>query len=196
MKLRNVRERQRLQRLIEEISNKMFRLEARGLALYVEEIETRGRIPQRIQAWANLHFFQRGSPFCCMEPSCHLFVDPTLPHPLGDALRKRLKLQQTIDFGFVHVHPVLHDGLRIDPVLGLARVRHNIDERDELGRTALWRAVVRGDTRQIESLLEAGADPTVPGPGGQTLFDRAPTGDVNDPYTMWLLEQAATTLRK
>jgi hypothetical protein len=114
MKLRSPRERERLKRLIEAVATQIFHLKQRGLLLCVEEIETHGRVPTEIRAWATLHFLPAGSPFCCTEPDCHLFVDPDAPHPVGDALRQRLRLRQAIDFEFAALHSVVHPGVLAD----------------------------------------------------------------------------------
>jgi hypothetical protein len=174
MKLRASHELDRLRRLVEEIANDLHRLSERGLMLAVKRIEVRGRLPERIRAWARLHYLPKGSPFCCMEPGCHLFVDPSLPHPVGEELRRRLRLRQSVEFDFANIEPVLHTGVQFDPVFrNCTIVPDEINERDQLGRTALWRAVRRGYTDQVESLLAAGADPAIPGPNGRTLLDLA-----------------------
>jgi hypothetical protein len=197
MKLRNLRERLRLQRLIEEVASDLFRLKARGLFLHVEQIETRGRIPTIIRAWAKLHFLPKGSPFCCMEPTCHLFVDPTLPHPIADEIRRRLRLRQSVEFRFADVHPIVHDGVQLDSFNGATPVPADINQQDQLGRTALWRAAARGYEHQVESLIESGADPNIPGPNGRTPLDHARKNDeAGGGYLTHLLEQDTSRLKR
>ncbi len=137
MHLRTPRERERLKRLIEEIANRIFHLQRRGLLLCVEQIETRGRVPSEIRAWANLHYAPEGSPFGCTEPSCQLFVDPYLPHPVGEELRRRLRLRQAVEFEFVSVGRVVHPGVTDDNWRDATAVPADINEKDLLGRTAL-----------------------------------------------------------
>jgi hypothetical protein len=114
MKLRSPRERERLKRLIEAVATQVFHLKQRGLLLCVEEIETHGRAPSEIRVWATLHFLASGSPFCCTEAGCHLFVAPDRPHPIGEALRRRLQLTQAVDFKFAALHSVVHPGVLAD----------------------------------------------------------------------------------
>jgi hypothetical protein len=190
MKLRNSREKQRLRRLIEEIANDVFRLKRRGLLLCGEQIETRGRLPTEIRAWANLHFSPEGSPFCCTEASCHLFAPPDAPHPIGEELRRRLRLRQAVDFEFASLHGVVHPGVTADNWAYATAVPADVNEKDQLGRTALWRAAFRGYADQVTELLEAGADARLPGPDGQTLLDHAREGKLHDTYIGYLLRQA------
>jgi hypothetical protein len=190
MKLRTPREQQRLRRLIEEIANQVFRLQQRGLLLCVEQVEASGRLPSEIRAWANLHFLPEGSPFSCTEASIHLFVPPDVPHPIGEELRRRLRLRQAVEFEFVSVHGVVHPGVTADNWACATSVRADINEKDQLGRTALWRAAFRGYADQVMELLETGADASLPGPDGRTLLEHARQGKFRDTYIGYLLRQA------
>lgn len=196
MKLRSSRERERLKRLIEEIANQVFRLQRRGLLLCVEEIETRGRLPTDIRAWVNLHFLPVGSPFSHTEASIHLFVPPDEPHPIGEALRLRLRLRQAVEFAFASIHGVVHPGVTADNWAYATVVPADIDEKDGLGRTALWRAAFRGYADQVLELLEAGADASLPGPDGRTLLEHAWQGELHDSYIGYLFQQATRVGRK
>jgi hypothetical protein len=171
MKLRAPHEQARLARLVERIVNKEHRLRERGLRLFVQQIEVCGRVPQRIRAWATLHFTLHGSPYCCGEPSCLLFVEPGTINPVEVELRKSLGLRQSVAFDFARVVPVIHRGVLFDGICGGTFVPADVNETDPRGRTALWRAVARGYDDQVEELLERGADPSIPGPDGRTVFD-------------------------
>ena len=131
-----------------------------------------------------------GSPFCCTEPSCQLFVDPYLPHPVGEELRRRLRLRQAVDFEFVSVGRVVHPGVTDDNWRDATAVPPDVHARDQLGRTALWRAAFRGYVNQVTELLDAGADPNLPGPDGRTLLEHARQGRLEDTYIGELLQQA------
>jgi hypothetical protein len=196
MKLRNSREQQRLRRLIEEVADEVFHLERQGLLLCVERIETRGRVPTAIRAWASLHFLPEGSPFWTTEASNQLFVDPGRPHPIGEELRRRLRLRQAVEFEFAKLHGVIHPGVVADNWAYATSVPADINAKDELGRTALWRAAIRGYADQVESLLAAGADVSLPGPNGQTLLERVRQGHGDGDYIVYLLEQAAKADRR
>jgi len=131
-----------------------------GLLLHVEQIEIRGRVPTQIRAWANLHFLREGSPFSVTEADLQLFVAPDVPHPIGEELRRRLR--QVVDFEFASLRPVVHPGVTTDRWGYATSVPADINERDQLGRTALWRAAFRGYAEQVLELLEAGADAGIP----------------------------------
>jgi hypothetical protein len=156
----------------------------------VEQIETCGRVPTAVRTWANLHFLPQGSPFCCLEVSCHLFVPPDVAHPIGEELRKRLRLRQTVEFEFASLHGVLHPGVTSDKWAHATPVPADFNEQDGLGRTALWRAAFRGYGDQVAALLETGADASLPGPKGKTLLEHVQLGDLPD-YIGYLLERAA-----
>ncbi len=186
MKLASPEEQLRLQRLVERVLSEQLRLEERGYSLAVTRIETPGVPPTRVRAWADLHFLPKGSPFCCMEPSCHL---PPLDG-VGDELRRRLKLSQEVSFELADVEPVLHTDVVLDGI-GETPVPRNINEQDALGRTALWRAAIRDYEAQVEALLAAGADPLVRGPSGRTILDLNREGRVRGDCIPLLLERAA-----
>ena len=131
-----------------------------------------------------------GSPFGCTEPSCQLFVDPYLPHPVGEELRRRLRLRQAVEFEFVSVGRVVHPGVTDDNWRDATAVPADINEKDLLGRTALWRPAFRRYSNQVTELLDAGADPNLPGPDGRTLLDHALQGKLEDTYIGELLQQA------
>jgi ankyrin repeat protein len=132
-----------------------------------------------------------------MGPTCHLFVDPTLPHPIADEIRRRLRLRQSVEFQFADVHPIVHEGVQLDRFNAVTAVPADINQQDQLGRTALWRAAARGYEHQVESLIEAGADPNVSGPHGNMPLDHARKQDeAGGGYITYLLEQATSRLKQ
>jgi hypothetical protein len=72
-----------------------------GLWFCVDEVEARGRLPDRLTVWATLHFLPEGSPFCCGEPGCQLGLDDELTHYVSEYLRHAMHLRQelSVDFG-------------------------------------------------------------------------------------------------
>ena len=197
MKLRNRHERLRLQRLIEQVATDVYRLRERGLMLHIEQLEAPGRLPSTIRVWANLHFLPQGSPFCCTEPDCHLFYLPWIfGHHVDPAdsleahLRRRLGLRQEIRVAFGPVHRVIHPGVRVDRADEITEVPADVNEKDQMGRTALWRAATRGYVEQVASLLEAGANAAIPGPAGKTLLEMAGEGRLRDGMIAALIERA------
>ena len=152
MKLRNRHERLRLQRLIEQVATDVYRLRERGLMLHIEQLEAPGRLPSTIRVWANLHFLPQGSPFCCTEPDCHLFYLPWIfGHHVDPAdsleahLRRRLGLRQEIRVAFGPVHRVIHPGVRVDRADEITEVPADVNEKDQMGRTAACGGPQRAD---------------------------------------------------
>src|SRR5690606_34038103 len=104
---------------------------ARGLRLDACRVETGSRLPSVIRLSANLTFLPLGSPFCCMEPSCHL------PHWCAEALfqpaqtiQRRLRLTQPIELRIIDVEPILLPDVELDRFGGAAYrtpVPHPID---------------------------------------------------------------------
>jgi ankyrin repeat protein len=86
---------------------------------------------------------------------------------------------------------VVHPGVTADNWAYATAVPADINEKDGLGRTALWRAAFRGYADQVIELLEAGADASLPGPDGRTLLEHARQGALHDTYIGYLLQQAA-----
>ncbi|MFI5380611.1 MAG: hypothetical protein ACHRHE_15040 [Tepidisphaerales bacterium] len=182
------RSRHHLKHLIEEIVATECRLAERGLAFIIDEIEVVGAPPQRLKVWATLHFLPLGSPFCCREPGCHLFLYVDRLERVNGALRRRLGLRQYVTIEFVDFGTVVCDGVEFDidrPCS--APDPQDIDQRDALGRTALMRAAMRGYDYVIEDLLAAGADPSAVDHEGHSILDRVPRGNL---WTITLLEEA------
>ena len=152
------RSRHHLKHIVEEVIAEEFKLVIRGLALFVDEIEVGGRPPERFRVWATLHFLPLGSPFCCCEPDCHVPLFGERLDRLNDAIRRQMGLQQEISIEFVSIQPSTVTGVKFDdPFTGssFAANPHDIDQKDNLGRTSLMRAAVRGYDRQMEELLKS-----------------------------------------
>lgn len=168
------RSKHHLKFLIESLIAEEFKLRQRGIAFIVDELEVTGHPPERIKVWATVHFLALGSPFCCCEPECHVPLFAEGVNRISDAIRRRMQLRQAVSLRFVAVDATAHADVEFDDAF-LAQTtpvdKHNIDQRDALGRTALMRAAFRGYDRQVESLLAAGADPTVTNDAGKTILD-------------------------
>ncbi|MGA2500111.1 MAG: ankyrin repeat domain-containing protein [Tepidisphaeraceae bacterium] len=182
------RSRHHLKHLVEEIVATECRLAERGLAFIIDEIEVIGAPPERLRVWATLHFLPLGSPFCCREPGCHLFLYVDRLERVNDALRRRLGLRQDVSIEFVDFGAVVCDGVEFDmDGLCSAPDPQDIDQRDALGRTALMRAAMRGYDYVVEDLLAAGADPTAVDHEGRSILDRVGRGNL---WIISLLEDA------
>jgi hypothetical protein len=99
-----------LRRLVEQAVSEVCGLPRPGLWFCVDEVESRGRPPERLRVWATLHFLPEGSPFCCGEPGCHLGLRGERLRVVGDRIRRAMGLRQevSVDFGHrigVQYHP-------------------------------------------------------------------------------------------
>jgi hypothetical protein len=164
-----------LKKLLELTVTDLFQPSRRGLAFIVDELEVSGSPPQRLRAWATLHFLRLGSPFCCMEPSCHV---PLFAHHLesvSDELRRRMGLTQPVSVRFPDVAVVPHAEVEFDDINGFPPNfnRNEVDRRDALGRTALMRAARHGHDHVVEYLLGLGADPSVVDYRGRGVLEQA-----------------------
>lgn len=85
-------------------------------------------------------------------------------------------LTSGVEVEFMAIRAAVHEGVLIDDVLASMTPvpsADDIDQRDALGRTALMRAAARGYDRQVEQLLEAGANPSVVDDRGRGALDVA-----------------------
>jgi ankyrin repeat protein len=84
-------------------------------------------------------------------------------------------LRSRVDVEFIAIRAAEHEGVVFDNVLASMTpvASDDIDRRDALGRTALMRAAARGYDRQVEQLLEAGADPNVVDDRGRCILELA-----------------------
>jgi hypothetical protein len=153
-----------LKQLIEAVVADEFNLRARGLLFLVDELDVSGKPPERFKVWATLHFLPLGSPFCCVEPLCHVPLYAEYLDRVNDAIRRGMGIRQPISVEFVVDNNITHAGVEFDDVFSGRSPNmdlSNIDERDALGRTALMRAAIRGHAHLVEELLAADADPTI-----------------------------------
>ena len=153
-----------------------------------------GRPPELIQVWATLHFLPQGSPFCCCESQDHLGLFGECAARINDAVRRRLKLRQDAEVEFVGIAPLVHEGVQFDDLpmqTTSVPIDGDINGRDALGRTPLMRAAMRGYERQVQQLLEAGADVSIPDADGRNVLDIVRQGRVSIAIA-WLLENAAS----
>jgi hypothetical protein len=90
-----------LKHLVERAVADVCGLPRPGLWFCVDEVQACGRPPERLIVWANLHFLPAGSPFCCGEPGCHLFLFGERADQVGEHVRHAMHLRQrvTVDFG-------------------------------------------------------------------------------------------------
>jgi hypothetical protein len=181
------RSKHQLKRIVEEVVAEECELGSRGLALFVDELETVGRPPERIRAWATLHFLPLGSPFNGEEPQCHLGLwGKGRRARVEDGVRRRLHLEQPVAVEFVAVGAAVADGVEFDGPFTHPRIDWaDVDHRDMLGRTALMRAAARGDEYLTERLLAGGADPTAVDRRGRSILEQA-----RDGWIVTMLEEA------
>lgn len=97
----NKRSRHALKQLVGRAVADVCGLPRPGLWLCVDEVEARGRPPDRLTVRATFHFLPEGSPFCCGEPGCHLGLSDGLADQVGEHVRRAMHLRQgvSVDFG-------------------------------------------------------------------------------------------------
>jgi hypothetical protein len=184
------RSRHHLKHLLEAIIAEDFKLAARGLAFFVDEIEVFGSPPEQLKVWATLHFLPLGSPFCCCEPLCHVPFFGAHRDRVNDAVRRQMELQQDVLIKFVGIQVAPVRRVEFDDAFIRWRTTtdpNEIDQRDALGRTALMRAAIRGYDRQVEELLKAGADPSIIDKQQRGILEQVPRGRI---WIASLLENA------
>ena len=94
-----------LKRLVEEACAAELNLPRPGLWLCVDRVEVVGRPPERVRAWATLHFLPEGSPFCCGEPTCQLgHFGSEKRDAIGDRMRRAMGLRHELAFEFADIH--------------------------------------------------------------------------------------------
>jgi hypothetical protein len=85
-----------LVRMIEEGVAELGQLPTQRFSFLVTSAEAVGSPPRLVRASATLFFLKSGGPFCCGEPGCYseLFIRPG--EVLGDYLRTRMSLRQSV----------------------------------------------------------------------------------------------------
>ena len=99
----------RLRQLLERAVQETLSPIRSGLLLSVDHVVVRGRPPERIEAWATLHFLESGSPYCCVEPRCHLPLPEAIP-AVAESVRCALRLRSTVEIEFVRIGSFSHRG--------------------------------------------------------------------------------------
>jgi hypothetical protein len=102
-----------LKRLVEQGVVEVCGLDRSGLTFHVLAVEVGGHPPSAIKAWAVLHFTSAGSPYCCVEPSCHLGLFGAVASEVSDHVRRAMGLEQDL---VVDLHNYIrseyHDGVQ------------------------------------------------------------------------------------
>lgn len=90
-----------LRRLVGTAVAEVCGLPRPGLWFCIDHVRVAGHPPERLQVWATLHFLPAGSPFCCGEPGCHLWLFGDRLAAVGDHVRRALGLRQPVlvEFG-------------------------------------------------------------------------------------------------
>lgn len=99
-----------LKRLVEAAVAEVCGLPRLGLWFCVDAVEPAGHPPECLRAWATLHFLPTGSPFCCGEPGCHLWLFGERLAKVGEHVRRAMRLKQSVNVEFgdrigVQYHP-------------------------------------------------------------------------------------------
>jgi len=105
------RSKHELKRLAEKAVSDVCGFPRSGLWLCVDELETHGWPPEQVTVWATLHFTSQGSPFCCGEPCCHLWLFGERLREAGESLRRELGLVQPVSLDFRYIGAVYHAGV-------------------------------------------------------------------------------------
>ncbi|MDP9174379.1 MAG: ankyrin repeat domain-containing protein [Planctomycetota bacterium] len=167
-----------------------FNLAARGLSFFVDQLELFGSPPARLKVWATLHFLPLGSPFCCVEPLCHMPLYGEHLERVNDAVRRGMGIRQAVSVTFSVNSGTVLSGVEFDDVFsgrGPDLDPSKIDQRDALGRTALMRAAVRGHIHLVEALLARGANPVVMDHRGRGIMEQMPRGET---WIIAMIEEA------
>ena len=81
---------------VEHAVTEVCGLASRGLSFRVQRVRLVGCPITRIEVWATLHFLPSGSPFCCGEPGCHLWLFEDRLVQVSEYVRRRLRLKQPV----------------------------------------------------------------------------------------------------
>jgi hypothetical protein len=66
---------------------------------------------EQLRLWGTLHFFDRGSPFCCGEALCHLGLFSKRRAEVGDHVRRSMKLRHPVEIEVVTLAVCYHAGV-------------------------------------------------------------------------------------
>ena len=106
------RSKHELKRLLEDAIATVCRLPRPGLWFVIDEVDITGAPPKQLRFWGTLHFFDRGSPFCCGEPGCHLALhSKRLRDAIGDHMRRSMNLRHCVEIEGVDIAAYHHDGV-------------------------------------------------------------------------------------
>jgi hypothetical protein len=100
-----------LKRLVEAAVADVCGLPRTGLWFCTDLVQARGRPPEHLTVWATLHFVPEGSPFCCGEPGCHLWLFGDRLRDVGDHLRRAMRLRQEVAVEFSNIGVNYHSGV-------------------------------------------------------------------------------------
>lgn len=111
------RSQHQLGRLVERAVADVCGLPRPGLWFCVGRV-VRGHPPERLTAWATLHFLPQDAPFCCGEPGCHLGLNEAcIAEEVNEQIRRAMRLRHGVAVDFhnhigVHYHPgvIFHRG--------------------------------------------------------------------------------------
>jgi hypothetical protein len=139
-------------------------------------------LPGRVDVGARLHFLEKGSPFCCEDPYCHLWLFQEELKKIAQLVAQQLHIRHEIDLRIVKLDTFTHDGVIFDDEIRqwTPFERENINKQDDLGRTALLRAVLREYTEQVHELLKLGADIRIEDCMGRSPLSLMENGESED----------------
>ncbi len=173
----------KLNHLLEEIINEELKLDRRGLHLVIHKSDVTGKVPASIKVNCTLNFFEKGSPFCCNDPNCHLWLFEDELQDISEILRNKLKLQSSIKLEISNIETLIHtDVVFDDEVRQITPFKpDNLNAVDSLGRTALLRAVQRDYINQVRYLLAKGANPQIENNANHSVISILKSGKLTLP---------------
>ena len=105
------RSKHELKRIVEEAVITASKGPLAGLWFVVDEIEAYGRPPNLLRVWYTLHFFDKGSPYCCGEPGCQLGIGwSDARTQVALFVGRSMNLRHPVDVEFVGAATVYHPG--------------------------------------------------------------------------------------
>lgn len=70
---------------------------------------------QSIKVWSTLHFLGKDTPYCCMEPGCHLGLFCGAP-TIRDVMCRKLKINPSVELEFVDMAAYVHASAKFEDV--------------------------------------------------------------------------------